>query len=105
MPCGSSTGFVAVPVRAPGLNINSPQAKILRMSCDAEGAIKVLRKGLKPERPHTFAQADGLVSSHVQDMTKADDCIKACFRTGMDATRADAIPRSCRDVFADYRVE
>ncbi|TFK18910.1 hypothetical protein FA15DRAFT_627434 [Coprinopsis marcescibilis] len=34
------------------------RAKILRMSHDAEGAIKVLQDGLKPERPHSFAQAD-----------------------------------------------
>ncbi|EAU84983.2 hypothetical protein CC1G_04079 [Coprinopsis cinerea okayama7 len=34
------------------------RAKILRMSCDAEGAIRVLQNGLKPERPHSFAQAD-----------------------------------------------
>ena len=39
------------------------QAKILRMSYDTQGAIKVLQDGLKPERPHTFSQADGLVSS------------------------------------------
>ena len=31
------------------------------MSHDTEGAIAVLQEGLKPERPHTFAQADGLV--------------------------------------------
>ncbi|KZT09584.1 uncharacterized protein LAESUDRAFT_741851 [Laetiporus sulphureus 93-53] len=37
------------------------RAKILRMSYDTEGAIKVLQEGLKPERPHTFAQADGLL--------------------------------------------
>ncbi|KZT71236.1 hypothetical protein DAEQUDRAFT_763848 [Daedalea quercina L-15889] len=37
------------------------RAKILRMSYDTEGAIKVLQDGLKPERPHTFAQADGLL--------------------------------------------
>lgn len=38
------------------------QAKILRMSFDAEGAIQVLQDGLAPGRPHTFVQADGLVS-------------------------------------------
>ncbi|KAH9930772.1 uncharacterized protein B0H18DRAFT_993499 [Fomitopsis serialis] len=37
------------------------RAKILRMSYDTQGAIKVLQDGLKPERPHTFAQADGLL--------------------------------------------
>lgn len=75
------------------------------MSCDADGAIEVLRKGLKPARPHTFAQADGLVSFHAEGVTKADDSSEACFRTGVDATRTDAIPRSCGNVFADYRVE
>lgn len=39
------------------------QAKILRMGYDALGAIKVLRDGLSPERPHTFVQADALVRS------------------------------------------
>lgn len=33
------------------------------MSYDPEGAIKVLQGGLAPDMPHTFAQADGLVSS------------------------------------------
>ena len=75
------------------------------MYCDAEGAIKVLRKGLKPERPHTFSQADALVSLQVEGVTKADGCSEACFRTGVDTTRTDAIPRSCGNVFADYRVE
>lgn len=42
------------------------QAKILRMSYDTQGAIKVLQDGLKPERPHTFVQADGLVSRIIQ---------------------------------------
>ncbi|OSX65485.1 hypothetical protein POSPLADRAFT_1134175, partial [Postia placenta MAD-698-R-SB12] len=37
------------------------RAKILRMSYDTEGAIKVLQDGLKPDRPQTFAQADGLL--------------------------------------------
>ncbi|KII88264.1 hypothetical protein PLICRDRAFT_175873 [Plicaturopsis crispa FD-325 SS-3] len=38
------------------------RAKILRMSNDAEGAIRVLQAGLKPERPHSFAQADMLLA-------------------------------------------
>ena len=33
------------------------------MSYDPEGAIKVLQDGLAPGMPHTFAQADALVSS------------------------------------------
>ncbi|THH31109.1 hypothetical protein EUX98_g3069 [Antrodiella citrinella] len=37
------------------------RAKILRMSGDTPGAIDVLQAGLKPDRPHTFAQADGLL--------------------------------------------
>ncbi|KAI0636592.1 outer membrane protein Iml2/Tetratricopeptide repeat protein 39 [Trametes polyzona] len=37
------------------------RAKILRMSYDPDGAIKVLQDGLVPGRPHTFAQADGLL--------------------------------------------
>ncbi|CDO73644.1 hypothetical protein BN946_scf185014.g114 [Trametes cinnabarina] len=37
------------------------RAKILRMSYDPDGAIKVLQDGLKPGHPHTFAQADGLL--------------------------------------------
>ncbi|KAH6902081.1 mitochondrial outer membrane protein IML2 [Coprinopsis sp. MPI-PUGE-AT-0042] len=34
------------------------RGKLLRMSGDAEGSIRVLKNGLKPERPHSFAQAD-----------------------------------------------
>ncbi len=34
------------------------------MSYDPDGAIKVLQDGLAPGLPHTFAQADGLVSFH-----------------------------------------
>ncbi|EJF66189.1 hypothetical protein DICSQDRAFT_78415 [Dichomitus squalens LYAD-421 SS1] len=37
------------------------RAKILRMSYDPDGAIKVLQDGLAPGMPHTFAQADGLL--------------------------------------------
>ncbi|KAF8664000.1 hypothetical protein AX16_000851 [Volvariella volvacea WC 439] len=37
------------------------RAKIMRMSYDAESAIRVLQAGLKPSRPHTFAQADTLL--------------------------------------------
>jgi hypothetical protein len=37
------------------------KAKILRMSYDAEGAIKVLQDGLEVERPNRFKQADTLV--------------------------------------------
>jgi hypothetical protein len=31
------------------------------MSHDAEGAIQMLQEGLKPERPHSFVQADTIV--------------------------------------------
>ncbi|CAL1705498.1 unnamed protein product [Somion occarium] len=37
------------------------RAKILRMSYDTAAAIDVLQAGLTPDRPHTFAQADGLL--------------------------------------------
>ncbi|ETW86282.1 hypothetical protein HETIRDRAFT_471663 [Heterobasidion irregulare TC 32-1] len=37
------------------------QAKILRMTHDAEGAIRVLRGGLDPARPSVFVQADALL--------------------------------------------
>jgi len=33
----------------------------MRMAYDADGAIRVLQDGLKPDRPHTFVQADMLV--------------------------------------------
>ncbi|KAF8522203.1 outer membrane protein Iml2/Tetratricopeptide repeat protein 39 [Hysterangium stoloniferum] len=36
-------------------------AKILRISSDLDGAIAVLRAGLAPDRPHSFAQADALL--------------------------------------------
>jgi hypothetical protein len=41
--------------------LTSLQAKILRMSYDADGAIQVLRDGLKMERSNRFKQADSLV--------------------------------------------
>ncbi|RXW20654.1 hypothetical protein EST38_g5215 [Candolleomyces aberdarensis] len=34
------------------------RAKILRMTHDPDGAIRVLKDGLRPERTHSFAQAD-----------------------------------------------
>ena len=34
----------------------------MRMSYDAPGAIKVMQEGLMPGRPHSFAQADMIVS-------------------------------------------
>ncbi|KAA1469289.1 hypothetical protein DENSPDRAFT_864071 [Dentipellis sp. KUC8613] len=37
------------------------RAKIMRMNYDAEGAIKVLQDGLKPDRPSVFVQADALL--------------------------------------------
>ncbi|KAF8163824.1 mitochondrial outer membrane protein IML2 [Crassisporium funariophilum] len=37
------------------------RAKIMRMSYNAEGAILVMQEGLKPNRPHSFAQADMLL--------------------------------------------
>ncbi|KZT19316.1 hypothetical protein NEOLEDRAFT_1142229 [Neolentinus lepideus HHB14362 ss-1] len=37
------------------------RAKILRMSGDAEAAIKVLEEGLSPEHPQMFVQADALL--------------------------------------------
>ncbi|KAI0056452.1 hypothetical protein BV25DRAFT_1903221 [Artomyces pyxidatus] len=37
------------------------RAKILRMSGDADGAIKVLQDGLTPDRPTVFLQADALL--------------------------------------------
>ena len=40
------------------------RAKILRMSYDPEGAIRVLQDGLKPDRPHSFREADTLVFIH-----------------------------------------
>lgn len=39
------------------------------MSYDPDGAIKVLQDGLAPGLPHTFAQADGLVSSSTAKWT------------------------------------
>ncbi|KAF8803092.1 mitochondrial outer membrane protein IML2 [Phlegmacium glaucopus] len=37
------------------------RAKIMRMSYDAESAIQTMQEGLKPSRPHSFAQADMLL--------------------------------------------
>ncbi|KAF5347916.1 hypothetical protein D9756_010118 [Leucocoprinus leucothites] len=37
------------------------KAKILRMTHDPDGTIRVLQEGLNPERPWSFAQADSLI--------------------------------------------
>ena len=37
----------------------------MRMCYDAEGAIQVMQEGLKPNRPHSFAQADTIVRALV----------------------------------------
>jgi hypothetical protein len=62
----------SVPLNQPMLRVSAKyptgalwilnKAKILRMSGDSDGAIQVLRQGLAPDMPHTFAQADMLVS-------------------------------------------
>jgi hypothetical protein len=46
----------------PGSNYIVHQEKILRMSNDLEGAIRVLQESLKPDRPNVFREADTLVS-------------------------------------------
>ena len=33
----------------------------MRMSYNADDAIQVMQEGLKPDRPHSFAQADMIV--------------------------------------------
>lgn len=37
----------------------------MRVSYDAEGAIQLMQEGLKPSRPHSFAQADTIVRALV----------------------------------------
>ena len=37
----------------------------MRMSYDAKGAIQAMQEGLKPNRPHSFAQADMIVRALV----------------------------------------
>jgi hypothetical protein len=46
----------------PGSNYIVHQEKILPMSNDLEGAIRVLQESLKPDRPNVFREADTLVS-------------------------------------------
>ena len=48
------------------------------MSYDPEGAIKVLEAGLAPDLPHTFAQADGMVSSAGRLSAGARSAVDAC---------------------------
>ena len=70
------------------------------MSYDPEGAIKVLEAGLAPDLPHTFAQADGMVSSVGRLSAGARSAVDACglhdsaayLRAGVDAPLAAAIP-------------
>lgn len=47
----------------------------MRMSHDPEAAIKVLQTGLAPGRPHSFAQADALVSIGAKSLTDYSDNI------------------------------
>lgn len=42
-------------------HLGNKKAKILRMTYDPDGAISVLKDGLRPERPGHFVQADALV--------------------------------------------
>jgi len=54
---------VRTPQNVLGVILTSFQAKILRMSYDADGAIQVLQDGLKMEKNNRFKQADSLVIS------------------------------------------
>ena len=45
------------------------------MSYDPDGAIEVLQDGLAPGMPHTFVQADGLVSSATSISAKPKTCV------------------------------
>ena len=55
---------------------NTLTGKDLRMSNDAEGAINILQKAMRPERPHHFVQADMVVSNHffISCLAGADAC-------------------------------
>jgi hypothetical protein len=56
------------------------------MSGDGDGAIQVMQDGLKPERSHSFAQADTLVRSVIFVPTQLVTlhCFRfhLCFRAG-----------------------
>lgn len=86
------------------------------MGYDALGAIKVLRDGLSPERPHTFVQADALVrfpspccSSHPlkrQMLTLAGVvCYLVGVRACVDIAGAEGVWGGGADVLEDDGVE
>lgn len=79
------------------------------MTHDPEGAIRVLKDGLKPERTHSFAQADMMVRRPsffpLQLVTRSNCSCIALFRVGVDAPCAEAVPGSCGCVFEDDRAE
>lgn len=92
------------------------QAKILRMGYDALGAIRVLRDGLSPERPHTFVQADALVrspspccNSHPLKrqmlMLAGVVCYLVGVRARVDITGAERVWGGGADVLEDDGVE
>lgn len=94
------------------------------MSYDPEAAIEVLQAGLKPVKPHTFAQGDTLVGSRFVfilpffflslvyfllillfvPLNGTYVCI-ARVRVGVDATWAETIPRSGGFVYPVDRIE
>ena len=80
----------------------SCKAKILRMEGDTQGAIAVLQAGLKPDRPHTFAQADGLVSLLLIFWDSFTECSVANFRACLDTYVAKTVRRSSGNVHQSH---
>jgi len=83
----------------------------MRMAYDADGAIRVLRDGLKPDRPHTFVQADMLVrpvlihppvtssSIHRRNLAIVD------VRISMDSLEPGSVPGGSWSLYEDHRNE
>ncbi|KAI0309181.1 hypothetical protein OF83DRAFT_1288704 [Amylostereum chailletii] len=66
------------------------RAKILRMAGDADGAIAVLRDGLKPGRPSVFIQADALLIFELAWLLLANREYKAAAETFIRMTEINS---------------
>lgn len=71
------------------------------MSCDADGAIRVLQEGLKLEKENTFKQADSLVISLPPNLNRDLSFSTVGVRTGMDVIKSAEVPGSSRHVHED----
>lgn len=77
----------------------------MRLSYDAESAIQALQEGLNPSRPHSFAQADMLVSFQLLVSPSLILFCVASLRARVDIVGAEKIPGGCRYIHKDHRAK